>query len=384
MNLPTLYKITKTGAIQVCFISTDNETMIVEFGQLNGKMQVSTTLCKPKNEGKSNETSGSEQAILEAEAKHKKKIKSGYVLDPSGKSTVKLPMKVKVIQDQWKNVEYPCISTPKYNGVNGTYRLEDGKLNLYSRGGDIRPEIPHLNTDILDALELLDSKEINVELYKHGEHLQDLSSAVTKTNELSSLLQAYIFDISDSNEIYKQRLNKLVYASKTFSSKNVKFVTGMICNKQDDIEFFYNECIDNELEGTVVKNYKGLYKHNERSSDQFKYKKALDAEYITIGYNLDKHNHPVWTCLCNISIKDFNEQCNTLIGSKLTKFIKLHTFSVKKKGTADQRLMEANFANKYLGRWLKVEYETLSKDSKPLKPVGITWRTCDADGNPIE
>ena len=360
--LPTMYKKSKTGAIVYCNIVAEEEVTIVETGQVGtNKPTFHQTFCKPKNVGKANETSGSEQAIAEANAKQAKKLKSGYVLDPSGKTNIKLPMKVKTIQDQWKNVIYPCISTPKYNGVNGTYRLEDGKLNLYSRGGDIRPEIPHLNRDILLAMDLLNSKELNVELYIHGEHLQDLSSAVTKTNKLSSKLQAYIFDIADSNEIYKQRLDKLTNASKILLSKNIKFVVGMICEKQDDIEFYYNECIDNELEGTVVKNYNGYYQHGTRSSDQFKYKKALDAEYKVIGYNIDKHKHPVWICE---------------IGE--------HTFKVKKKGTAEDRLYEASIADKYIGHWLKIEYETLSKDNKPLKPVGIAWRACDTDGNPIE
>ncbi|MCD6434867.1 MAG: hypothetical protein J7L15_00540, partial [Clostridiales bacterium] len=80
-----------------------------------------------------------------------------------------------------------------------------------------------------------------------------------------------------------------------------------------------------------------------------------------IGYNIDKHSHPVWICTTGE-----------------------HEFKVKKKGTSADRLCEASIADKYIGQWLKIEYETLSKDNKPLKPVGIAWRSCDADGNPTE
>ncbi len=359
--LPTMYKKSKTGKVVYCNIIAEEDVTIVETGQVGtDKPTFHQTFCKPKNIGKSNETSGSEQAIAEAIAKAIKKLKSGYVLNPSGETNVRLPMKVKTIQNQWKNVVYPCISTPKLNGVNGTYRLEDGKLNLYSRGGDIRPEIKHLTPRIISIMSSLKVDEINVELYKHGEHLQDLSSAVTKTNDLSSKLEAHIFDIVTEND-YETRHNTMLYWQARSYPDMINLLTGVICYNQQDIEDHYNECINEGFEGTVVKNYTGLYKHNERSSDQFKYKKALDAEYKVTGYNLDKHGHPVWICTTGE-----------------------HEFKVKKKGTAEDRLYEASIADKYIGHWLKIEYETLSKDNKPLKPVGIAWRACDADGNPIE
>ena len=51
MQLDTLYKQGKS-AIQVCNISAINDTVIVEFGQLNGKMQSKSTVCTAKNVGR--------------------------------------------------------------------------------------------------------------------------------------------------------------------------------------------------------------------------------------------------------------------------------------------------------------------------------------------
>ena len=51
MQLDTLYKQGKS-AIQVCNISAIGDTVIVEFGQLNGKMQSKATVCTAKNVGK--------------------------------------------------------------------------------------------------------------------------------------------------------------------------------------------------------------------------------------------------------------------------------------------------------------------------------------------
>ena len=51
MQLDTLYKQGKT-AIQVCIISAIGDTVTVEFGQLNGKMQSKSTVCTAKNVGR--------------------------------------------------------------------------------------------------------------------------------------------------------------------------------------------------------------------------------------------------------------------------------------------------------------------------------------------
>ena len=77
-ELPRLYKITKTGATQICEISYDGPTFSVRWGQLEGKIQTKATPCTGKNIGRSNETTPEFQAMLEATAKHKKKIDSGY------------------------------------------------------------------------------------------------------------------------------------------------------------------------------------------------------------------------------------------------------------------------------------------------------------------
>jgi len=45
--------------------------------------------------------------------------------------------------------------------------------------------------------------------------------------------------------------------------------------------------------------------------------------------------------------------------------------------------MAAN-AQDYIGKWLKIEYEMLSKDLTPLKPVGITFREVDINGEATE
>ena len=73
MKLPTLYKKTTTGATQMWEIEVENDKFRTISGQLDGKKITNKwTTCTPKNVGKANATTGAEQAIKEAEAKHQK------------------------------------------------------------------------------------------------------------------------------------------------------------------------------------------------------------------------------------------------------------------------------------------------------------------------
>lgn len=93
--MTTLFKSNKNGSIQQWSVSTFEDTYTVQFGQVDGALQTAVTTCTGKHLGKSNETSATQQAELEAAALIAKKLKSGYSTDPSAPITVQLPMKVK-------------------------------------------------------------------------------------------------------------------------------------------------------------------------------------------------------------------------------------------------------------------------------------------------
>ena len=367
-TLPRLYKSTKTGAIQICDISYEGDTYYVQFGQLDGKLQVNSTKCYTTNAGRANERTPTQQAEFEALADHKKKIKSGYALTMETPSEVTLPAKVKIYQEQTKNVKFPCFSTPKLNGVNGLYKRNGSELTLYSRGGEVYPEIPHLSLHIHTIMDELGTNELNGELYIHGEHLQDIQSAVKKPNDLSSRLTFNIFDIADSAETYDIRSAKLIIVQDNLfklgrpaTQYSIEFITPTICHSHEDIETHYNQAILNKYEGTVIYNANHLYVYNQRSSNAFKYKKTLDAEFLIIGYELDKQGNPTLICQSEGG-----------------------PFKVRPTGTTEYRKQLLLDMPNNIGKYYKVEYETLSKSDIPLKPVGLSIRECDNNGNPLE
>jgi DNA ligase-1 len=359
----TLYKSTKSEALQQWSISTEGATFTCVFGRVDGKLQSQTTTCEGKNIGRANETTPEQQAILEAEALVTKKLKSGYSTSITCDSEVQLPMKVKSYQDQISNVKFPCISTPKLDGVNAIVRRANGALTWYSRGGEIYPDIPHLTQSVHKAMDVLYSNELNGELYIHGEYLQDIQSAVKKPKDLSQQLTFAIFDIADSTEPYSERRNLLRSAKANHVGLiGVSFIVGVVCLDHTNIENHYKESIRGGYEGTVIKNLDGLYQHNVRSSEQFKYKKAQSAEFLIAGFELDKRSHPVFHLFADST------------QSKV--------FKAKPKGTHE--FLSSIDPQTYIGQWATLEYETLSKDSIPLKPIFIGLRKCDSNGTPLE
>lgn len=361
-KLPILYKPTKTGKVQVCSISFSGDYYTVMFGQQGCKMQLNKTVCMPKNVGRSNQTTPEDQAELEARATFTRKVKSGYSIDPNPVVTVKLPQKVKVFQDQIGNVTFPNYSTPKLDGVNGMYwLLPDGSLKLTSRGGNEYPPIPHLEQDVRSIMKILSTDVLNGELYIHKEHLQNITSAVKKTKNLSKSLEFQVFALPNVDLPFVDVL-KLLKSKKSELDKLivVSFVVSTRCTDIQKLEAHYLLSVTAGFEGTVVYLPESVYRFNERSSTVFKYKKAQDKEFKIASYVIDKRGHPTFIC---------ETEGNT--------------FKVRPKGTVSDRLDILANIDEFIGKWYTVEFEQLSRDGIPLKPVGLHLRHCNKEGKPL-
>ena len=365
MQLPVLYKATKNGSTQFCSITISDDTFTVTWGQVGGKEQSKSTQCSTTNAGRANERTPKQQVLLEAQAKWQKKVDTGYTVHlpseaPADFTAINLPQKVKVFQEQLHNVADNVYVSDKLNGINGLYRLDNDSLTLYSRGGLSYPELPHLTVDILHIMKTNSLTSLNVELYIHGEHLQDIQSAVTKPNELSPRVQACIFELPDEAGTYTVHRTKLKHISDYCTTTHVLVIPSILVDKRL-IESIYINAISRGCEGVIIRNPTGIYKYNERSSDVFKYKKMLQNEYHITGYELDKDGFPKLIC--------------ESAGGE---------FTVRPRGDLEsRRVMLANI-DSYIGKWYTVDYEVLTKAGKPAKGIGVALRACDPTGEPIE
>lgn len=363
LELPTLYKKTKTGAVQQCNISTQNGVVRVVWGAVGSdNIQVKETVCYPKNIGRSNETTADFQAEKEAKAKWEKKIKTGYVENPSGESEIKLSMKVKKYQGQEKNIIFPCYASPKLNGVNGEWRLINGELKLLSRGGEEYPILEHERDAVLQTIQALDTDSLNVELYCHGMFLEEITSAVKKHNENTPRIQSYLFELPTVKSTYTEKIK--ILTGHHIAIQDVEIVK---LYSHQELQEYHELCVKQGYEGIVIRNACCRYEYGVRSSDAFKLKVAIDAEFKILDYSVDKNGHPVFVVNNPRGVQG-----------------KYQTFKVKPKGTTEQRVeVIEQFEEKYLHKWYTVEFESWSKYGVPLKPVGVGLRKCNEQGEPL-
>lgn len=368
----TLYKKSAKGSVQQWSITAMQSPLqtgyMVIWGQVGGSLQTKHTTVTGKNLGKSNATTDHEQAIAEATAKWEKQLKKGYVEDPSGESDVKLPMKVISYYDKNNRdkVVFPCDISPKLNGVNGECRLlDDGTFVQLSRGGEHYPPPPEKAVqELTDCMNKLGVRSLNYEIYLHGEHLQDIQGAVKaphKHPELWEKLEYHVFDLPDHGGDWSERSKALynTYKDEFYNGRCwsfVKYVQVVLIRGTEDLMKYHNMYVENGFEGSVVRNLQGLYKYNTRSNDVFKVKDVMSEEFKIISYKVDKNNHPVFSC-----------RSPTATG-------KIDLFSVKPKGTKEQRDSILAEVGQWLGKWMTVEFEMYSKDGLPQKPVGVGLR----------
>jgi DNA ligase-1 len=108
-------------------------------------------------------------------------------------------------------------------------------------------------------------------------------------------------------------------------------------------------------EGTIIRNKDGIYKLNHRSSDLQKYKSFQDDEYEIIGFKEGTNTDEgcvIW-------------ECKTPNGLE---------FSVRPRGTKEQRTEWFDNGESYIGSLLTVRYQELTDDGIPRFPVGIAIR----------
>lgn len=354
-HFPPLYKRSAaSGKINCWKCSVTDDTITVEQGQVGGATQAYPTTCEGKNIGRANESSPAEQALSEAQSKWAKQIKKGYVEDTCGESCIKLPMRVSNYFGSESKVVFPCSVSPKLNGVNAEARLlPDDSIILLSRGGEeyILPE--YWYEELLQTFEALETDSLNGEVYKHGEWLQDINGAMKKPNELTKQLEFHIFDLPNIGGDWKCRANILDHGRYTIDGEYIKFVsTATICDHHG-IERLHNMYTSRPYgyEGIIIRNNKGLYEYNTQSNDVFKMKIPLCSEFKMVDFKIDKYCHPVF-------------QCESKGG----------LFWVKPKGTDAHRKAVLSEAEKWIGKYLTVEFESYSKGGKPTKPVGIYKR----------
>lgn len=362
--MKTLYGKDSKGELRIWSIYTEGSEVVVKHGKLGGKIQEKRYTAEPKNTGKANATIPDEQAILEAEAKYVKQLKSGYFVDKDEALNYKcpFPMKAHNYKDHAAKIVYPCYMQPKLNGQ----RLMIDKNGIaWSKQGEPL-ELPLHWTGVKElAIQLggLDGEVYAGLESEGGLSLQRIISAFRKPNEDTPKLQYWVYDLPRSDLYQKDRT---MYIDSTPLKKNTEDIISVysfLANNEQEADEYYKECVEKGYEGVVYRNLRGKYEFGKRSYDLIKRKPRQTTEAHVINVEKDRNGWGILHCELENGV-EFKCQMKVDAGNK------------------NYRLYEN--ALELITQWIEFEFEELSDDGVPTKPVGIGIRRLDKFARPLE
>jgi ATP-dependent DNA ligase len=358
MLFAKLYANASNGKIKTWEIEADNDTMIIHNGYEGGKIATQTKKIVGKSVGKSNETTASEQCILECKSKWQKKIDEQYTMDKNNIKSysdqkVLLPMLALDYHKRSKDIKFPCYIQPKLNGVRCIYqgnKFISRKGKEYTTLAHLVPELKALGIDIPDG-----------EIYVHGMSFQEIIRRVKKNRGSDTqALEYWIYD-QINPETFERRTEEISVSfgllpySLDEQTHKVKYVPTILVNTKEEIKKWHDKWVQEGFEGVIIRNDSGLYKVKHRSKDLQKYKEFIDEEFEVVGGH-----------------EGSGPDAGTVVFEVKTKSNKV--FSVRPKGTREERTEWFNDIKKIIGKELTVRYQNLSEEGIPIFPVGVSIR----------
>ena len=350
-----LYKPDTKGNACIWSIAVNDDSYTISHGKVGGKIQDKTTICAPKNVGRSNESTGSEQALKEAEAKWiERKDRKGYGLTVEEATDCEKPMLAMDYHKAGHRISFPCLVQPKLDGVRAFIKkVSDDEVTITSRTGKEFPaDLSHIEQWAVNNMDV--GLVLDGELYIHGKELEDIVSAVKKTKPSTAEVQFWIFDYVHPTDGFCKRMDWLFKNFTRIDSEPIILVTSGHLTSKNDLRTWHETFIDQDYEGMMLRNYEGAYKAGKRSPDLQKYKLFLDEEFMILGILEDKDGNPVFQLACE---DDGRFQC-VLKGDKdvnRAKYI-----------TGDTNV---------IGKYMTVKYQKKYRDSGlPQFPTGVAIR----------
>tara|TARA_Y100000593_G_scaffold35778_1_gene69834 strand:- start:115 stop:1323 length:1209 start_codon:yes stop_codon:yes gene_type:complete len=384
-KLPTLYKKTTIGKTQTWEIEVDGNKFRTISGQADGKKVVNNwTVCEGKNVGKKNATTGEEQALKEAEAKHKKKLEAGYHLNVENISKKRFyePMLAQDFKNKNRQKEVMAnidstfgtsiFSQPKLDGIR-CIAMREG---LFTRTGKEIVAVPHIHEALEPFFEKYPNAVLDGELYNHAykDDFNKIIHLVRKQNltdehlaESKEMIQYHIYDAPVIGEGFGGRYNWTEKDS--FSDRFlISLVLNLGLDKEDclvivetieilgreELDRCYEDYIEAGYEGQMIR-LDGPYE-NKRSPRLLKRKEFIDEEYTILGYEEGEGNRAGTIKHFKFKNKDGKEFNSNVKGSfsYLTKLLEI--------------------GDTLIGKDATIKYFNLTPDGVPRFPYVIAIR----------
>jgi DNA ligase-1 len=362
-----MYALSKSGKLRIYTLTVEDYgtyAVIVTASRLgeDGKAtEDRKKIDKGVNIGKSNETTYLEQAFRVANSKISKLRDGGFSEtkpDASKKFNTDASGEIKpmlAIPFDEKQILYPCLCQPKYDGVRCTVSIgSDDQVKIISRQG--KPyNIPHLKEW---AEWHRQSLPLDGELYNHNElTFQEIVSAVKKQSDITSKIRYVVYDKPvdgiDNCGRWCELLAMEQYGA--FKDSPVYLTPYKMCNSIDEIREYHRECVQDGYEGVIIRNLDGLYEFGFRSRNLIKLKDFDDSEFPIVDV-VEGTGRDAGTAVFELSLPDGR------------------TFKARPVGSFEQRKDYFDRATELIGKQCTVKYQGFSDDGVPRFPVAIAVR----------
>jgi DNA ligase 1 len=391
-DLPTIYGVEKNGKTKVWTARIYRDelngfaTAEIEYGQLDGKKQTtSREYTEGKNLGKKNETTPMQQCVAETKRKWQDKMeKEGYSLVvPNSKSesnatnatnaTKVFPMLAHTYdphseKNKKTDIVFPCYVQPKLDGLRCICYMDktsnDPRVVAQSRTGAYFESVEHICAELRPILMQNPDLILDGELYTTDIPFEELAGLIKKKKLSEADLQRlqcvkyHIYDIVVDGVPYSERHGRIVQTvdhGPKCHCHYLEVVHTQLINDVNEFKQAFGEYVASGYEGIMLRNVHGLYRQNYRSHDLQKYKEFVESEYPIVGFKeadgRDKGT-VVWVCA--------TAECRQ--------------FSVRPRGTQEQRRQWFQDAPQHVGKLLTVIYQELSELNVPRFPVGKAIR----------
>lgn len=367
--------------------STDSDgymTITIEFGQVDGKLQLKTRCVKSgKNFGKTNATTLREQTDLEIGYLYQKQLDKDYVLDLESYSIPLSPQLAHKYKDKSHKVVWsdePSVAqyaSTKLNGIRCAIFVKNGKVTKFeSRTRKLFKYFNHIAKDLInfsceDEIEgsyaMLDGElfnhsipfEILCSLINSDEYVEvidDKTGISWSTNDV----QFHCYDIVNLNKKDQTFYERFINFNGIPITESIRLVESLLISNEEDMVTLATQWIQLGYEGLMLRYGGAQYAFGQRSQYLLKYKIMEQGEFrIKRIYLAENDSTKVMFNLYNhlTSEKEYSE------------------FDCALKG--DKKINLLLYENKQLHEevdWLTVDYQVLSKYSVPLFPVGIVVR----------
>lgn len=378
-----LYKLNHNNNVSWWKIEQHGKCYTVSWGQDHTRQS-----CQSMNQN-TYETPSPERAVFEIQSRINEQIKRCGFTENIPTHAPDLPMLAQKWEDHYSRVrtgkredfERFAIQ-PKLDGL----RCLATKDSMASRRNVKIGSCPHVQTVLAS---LPDEIRLDGELYIHNTDLQTVQSYVRneRPHKLCKLVEYRVFDLVDTELPFEARqsiLNDVVemlraqhqqqweiYATvppklRTISHITENFPIQIVpttyydfqpCSEQglDTIKKAFKQARKDGYEGVMVRKANHDYEMNYRSPDLLKFKERLDDEFEVIDVSEGYGSTGIFVC-------------KTEEGA---------IFEATPAWTRDRKRRLLVHKEKYIGKMVTVEYETLSRDGIPLKPVAKNTRHKD-------